>query len=243
MTFKYCLIALIFLPFTLCQSKKADTSDDAKQDDDWIYLFGGADTDQWRGAGMDHFPESGWYISDGELLNDGSSSGDLISKDQYTNFILEWEWRLFDVGGNSGLKYFVKEDFGEEGDRVLGLEYQMLDDERHEWMLAGKMKPNDYHTTAALYEFFEPAETKKLKPLGEFNHSKIISNGKHVEHWLNGVKVLEYERGGEDFLKMKKLSKFKNYPDFGLHEQGHLMLQDHQSKVGFRNIRIKLLEV
>lgn len=209
---------------------------------EWIYLFDGTSTDHWRGAHAEHFPDSGWYISDGELMNDGTSQGSLISKQEFSNFILEWEWRLFDEGGNSGLKYFVNENFGEDKNQVLGLEYQMLDDERHEWMVQGKMKPNDYHTTAALYEFFPPSQEKKMVSLGEFNKSKIVSDGNHVEHWLNGVKVVAYERGGEEFLKMKALSKFKGHPDFGLVEAGYLMLQDHSSQVGFKNIRIKILD-
>lgn len=190
---------------------------------------------------MSGFPQKGWDIVDGELVNDGSGSGNLISRSQYSSFILEWQWRLFDEGGNSGLKYFVKETDDASGKQALGLEYQMLDDMRHEWMKDGKMQPNDYHTTGALYEFFPPSPEKKMAPLGKFNVSRIVSDGNHVEHWLNGVKVVEYERGSEDFLAAKAKSKFKDLPEFGLHEQGHLLLQDHQSKVGFKKIRIQII--
>lgn len=237
---------LLSLLFSCNQLKKEAESDKAsskpKTDDQWVSLFDGSNTDHWRGAHMDHFPDSGWYISNGELLNDGSGKGNLISKSEYSSFILEWEWRLFDEGGNSGLKYFVKETSNDGGKQALGLEYQMLDDDRHEWMIEGKMKPNDFHTTGALYEFFPPSNEKKMSPLGEFNQSRIVSDGNHVEHWLNGVMTVKYERGGDAFLEMKALSKFKDLPDFGLYEQGHFLLQDHQSRVGFRNIRIKILD-
>ena len=241
------LVLIFTIAFFSCnqsstQNQKENATYHEESTSEWIMLFDGTSTDHWRAAHTDHFPDSGWYISDGELLNDGTSQGSLISVQEYSNFILEWEWRLFDEGGNSGLKYFVKESFGENNDQVLGLEYQMLDDTRHEWMKDGKMKPNDYHTTAALYEFFPPSYSKKMVPLGEFNTSKIVSDGKHVEHWLNGLMVVEYERGGEEFLKMKALSKFKEHPEFGVVDKGFLMLQDHSSRVGFRNIRIKILD-
>ena len=241
------LISLILfstLFFYQCNSNNNSNSNskDATPSDDWTYLFDGTSTENWRARHTSEFPDAGWYVDDEELLNDGSSKGDLLSKKQYGNFILEWEWRLFDEGGNSGLKYFVKETFGDAGNQVLGLEYQMLDDSRHEWMLDGRMKPNDYHTTGALYELFPPSAEKKMMPLGEFNKSKIVSKGSHVEHWLNGEIVVEYERGGDDFLEMKAQSKFKVHPQFGLHDEGYIMLQDHSSRVGFRNLRIKELD-
>ena len=103
------------------------------------------------------------------------------------------------------------------------------------------MKPNDYHTSGALYEFFPPSADKKLNPLGQFNTSRVVVQGNHVEHWLNGIKVLEYERGGEEFMAAKARSKFRDLPEFGLHKEGHILLQDHNTRVGFRNIRIKVL--
>ncbi len=232
-------VMLITLLYGCNNSKK---SDEVANEEVWINLFDGSNTDHWRGTHMTNFPESGWYISDGELLNDGTSQGNLISKDEYSNFVLEWEWRLFDEGGNSGLKYFVKETDDEKGKRALGLEYQMIDEDNHPMMKEGTMTPNDYHTTGALYELFPPSPDKKMAPLGEFNKSKIISDGKHVEHWLNGLKVVEYERGSDAFLEAKAKSKFKDNPPFGLYNEGHILLQDHSSRVGFRNIRIKILK-
>ena len=237
----YVLSLIMLLLICSCQnSSKSKLSVD--EDNEWTELFNGTSTDHWRGFHMDDFPPAGWNIEDGELRNDGSGAGGLITREQYDNFILEWEWRFFDEGGNSGVKYFVKERPDREGKDAYGLEYQMLDDDGHTWMKEGKMKPNDYHTAGALYEFFPPSAEKKLNELGQFNTSKLIVNDKHVEHWLNGIKVLEYERGGEEFLAMKAKSKFRDRPEFGLHKEGHILLQDHSSRVGFRDIRIRVLD-
>ncbi len=233
-----CLFLLLFI----CSCQNASKSGlSGGENEGWIGLFDGTGTDHWRGFHMEHFPDSGWYVENGELRNDGSGAGGLITRQQYANFILEWEWRLFDEGGNSGVKYFVKERPDREGKYAFGLEYQMLDDDTYTSRQEGTMQPNDYHTSGALYEFFPPSADKKLSPLGQFNTSRLVVEGKHVEHWLNGIKIVEYERGGERFLAAKAESKFRDLPEFGLHREGHILLQDHQSRVGFRNIRIKIL--
>jgi hypothetical protein len=144
-------------------------------------------------------------------------------------------------GGNSGLKYYVKEELTSEGSYGYGLEYQILDDDNHPWMLEGKMSPNDYHTIGALYEFFAPSETKVVKPLGQWNTSRIVSHKNQVEHWLNGRKVLSYERGGKEYKEQLNKSKFKDIENFGQEERGHILLQDHGSLVYFRNIKIREL--
>ena len=227
-----CKFLILLLLISGCQfSSKTDTS--GEEDNEWTELFNGSNTEHWRGFHMDDFPESGWNIEEGELRNDGSGAGGLITREQYANFILEWEWRLFDEGGNSGVKYFVKERSDREGKYAFGLEYQMLDDGGHAL--------DDYHTAGALYEFFPPVAEKQLLGVGQFNTSKLVVDGNHVEHWLNGLKVVEYERGGEEFLAMKAKSKFSDRPEYGLHKEGHILLQDHSSRVGFRNIRIKIL--
>ncbi|KPL16231.1 MAG: hypothetical protein AMS23_07805 [Bacteroides sp. SM1_62] len=225
------LLALLLLVLSCQNSSKSKLT--GYENNEWIELFNGTGTDHWRGFHMDHFPDSGWYVENGELRNDGSGAGGLITKEQYADFILEWEWRLFDEGGNSGVKYFVKERPDREGKYAFGLEYQLLDDDPH---------ANDYHTTGALYEFFPPSPEKQLLALGQFNASKLVVDGNHVEHWLNGLVVVEYERGGEEFLAARAKSKFRDRPDFGLHKEGNILLQDHQSRVGFRNIRIKILD-
>jgi hypothetical protein len=234
------LLGLMLLACSCQNASKSKVSENENLD--WIDLFDGTGTDHWRGFHMDHFPDSGWFVENNELRNDGSGAGGIITKEQYANFELEWEWRFFDEGGNSGVKYFVKERPERDGKYAYGLEYQMLDDGGHAWMLEGKMKPNDYHTAGALYEFFPPLPDKTLYGPGQFNTSKLVSVGNHVEHWLNGLKVVEYERGGEEFLDMKAKSKFHDRPEYGLHKEGHILLQDHSSRVGFRNIRIRILD-
>jgi len=174
---------------------------------------------------------------------DGSEStngGDVITLKEYgPDFELSWEWKMLTKGGNSGIKYFVKENLTTNGNYGYGLEYQILDDMNHPWMLEGKMQPDDYHTIGSLYEFFPASEVKQVKPLGEWNVSRIVSKDMHVEHWLNGEKILQYDRGGRKFQKMLKKSKFRDIENFGQEEKGHILLQDHGSQVHFRNIKIR----
>jgi inosose dehydratase len=212
----------------------------------WQLLFDGKTEKGWRGINQKSFPESGWFVANGELaVNavDGAESqngGDIITVKTYGDFELQWQWRMLSRGGNSGVKYFVEEGLADNSKHGIGLEYQILDDANHPWMIEGKMKPGDYYTVGALYGLYKPAN-KKLKLLNEYNDCRIISKGKHVEHWLNGVKVLEFERGSDDFKERVSQSKFKNIKNFGQAKEGHILLQDHGSKVYFRNIKIREL--
>ena len=201
----------------------------------WKLLFDGKNPSQWRSANQTGFPTKGWEIKEECLVSGGG--GNLVSKEEYGNFDLVWDWKMMDAGGNSGVKYFVKET----GKDALGIEYQMLDDAEHPWMKDGRMKPNDFHTVGAVYEIYPPSPNKIVKPVGQWNTSRVLSSGKHVEHWLNGVKVAEFERGSADFNARIAKSKFKDIPNFGLHEKGLLLLQDHGSVVWFRNIKIRTL--
>ena len=218
-----------------------------EQEGGWKLLFDGASVENWRGVNQESFPEHGWKIKNGEMISsaeDGAESGnggDVITKKQYGNFILTWEWKMESKGGNSGLKYFVQEGIGENKGYGYGLEYQILDDKNHAWMLEGKMKPNDYHTVGSLYELYPASSDKLPSPLGFWNESRIVSNGNHVEHWLNGKKILEIERGSADFKEKVAASKFKDVENFGILPQGYLLIQDHGSIVHFRNIKIKEL--
>jgi len=212
----------------------------------WELLFDGYSSRGWRGITRDEFPSLGWEILSGELRTiavDGSEStngGDVITLKEYgPDFELSWEWKMLTKGGNSGVKYFVKENLTTNGNYGYGLEYQILDDMNHPWMLEGKMQPDDYHTIGSLYEFFPASEVKQVKPLGEWNVSRIVSKDMHVEHWLNGEKILQYDRGGRKFQKMLKKSKFRDIENFGQEEKGHILLQDHGSQVHFRNIKIR----
>jgi hypothetical protein len=201
----------------------------------WKLLFDGKDPSQWRAANQEGFPSKGWEIREGCMVSGGG--GNLVSKEEYGNFDFVWEWKMMDKGGNSGVKYFVRED----GKDALGIEYQMLDDEGHPWMQDGRMHPNDYHTVGAIYELYPTASNKVTKPVGVWNTSRILSKGKHIEHWLNGVKVAECDRGSSDFNARIAKSKFKDIPNFGQYEKGLLLLQDHGSIVWFRNMKIRIL--
>lgn len=214
----------------------------------WKLLFDGKHTDQWRGINKESFPSTGWKVENGELIvyaEDGAESGnggDIITKKQYSNFILEWEWMMETKGGNSGVKYLVQEGIGSNNSYGYGLEYQILDDVNFKKILTGEMKLNDNRTMGSLYYLYPASPSKHPNALGTWNTSKIVCNGNHVEHWLNGQKILEYERGSEDFKDKIQASKFKNVPGYGLWRQGHILIQDHGSIVHFRNMKIKELK-
>jgi len=216
--------------------------------DKWELLFNGFSADKWRSVNQKSFPESGWEIKNGALVSyaiDGAESGnggDIISKSKYENFILKWEWKMDSKGGNSGLKYYVQEGIGENRKYGFGLEYQILDDNNHAWMLNGKMKANDYHTLGSMYELYPASEDKRANPLGLWNQSKIVCNKNKIEHWLNGVRILECDRSSQDFKEKIAASKFKDVEGYGLVPEGHILLQDHGSIVHFRNILIKEIE-
>lgn len=244
---RLCLLALTGTFFACGQPGAPENADEgpgsSANREEWRPLFDGKSTGGWRMAGRDTLPSAGWTIEDGILLvnaNESVKGGDIMTAEEYADFILEWEWKMLDTGGNSGVKYFVKENIAGNEEYGPGLEYQILDDANHPWMLEGKMQPGDYHTMGALYEVY-PAQNVSVNPPGEWNHSRIVAKGRHAEHWLNNVKILEYERGSDDFKKRVGESKFSKHRKYGEAEKGHIMLQDHGSKMAFRNIRIKEL--
>lgn len=213
----------------------------------WELLFNGKNTNLWRGINTPEFPSTGWKLENGDLIafaHNGAESGnggDIITKKQYGNFILKWEWKMETKGGNSGVKYFVQEGLGSNKGYGYGLEYQILDDEFHPWMLEGKMKPNDYRTIGSAYELYAASVDKQPSPLGLWNESMIVCKGSVIEHWLNGKKILEYNRNSDDFKAKIAASKFKDIPDFGVNAMGHILLQDHGSIIHYRNLKIKEL--
>ena len=246
------LMALCVSLLTMCcAAQKENTLTKKEQKDGWQLLFDGKTLNGWRGIYSDSLPKKGWAVENGELHvlaspggEESTNGGDLISTKEFDNFEITWEWKMLTKGGNSGLKYLVQEAKVKPRNRasVIGLEYQILDDDNHPWMLNGTMKPGDYYTVGALYNLYEPSPQRKVMPLGEWNTSKVISKGKHVEQWLNGIKVVEYERGSEDFEHRKAKSKFKDLKDFGENDKGAIVLQDHGAHVAFRNLKLKLLK-
>lgn len=203
----------------------------------WELLFDGQDLSHWRSIKNENFPSEGWGIEEGALVLDGEG-GDIITREKYGDFELTWDFKLTHEA-NSGIKYFVDSiNHHETGKAVInGPEYQIIDDLNHEGI---KDDPNGLSSTGSLYLIYAP-ENKTLNPEGEWNHARIISKDKHVEHWLNGKKVVEYEKGSADFLKRMNETKFKDYPNYGQVPEGHILITDHHDRVFFKNMRIRRL--
>ena len=175
-------------------------------------------------------PKGGWVAeADGTIHLDGGAGGNIISKLDYSNFVLEWEWKLAS-GGNNGIKYWVA-PLGEKKE-WLGIEYQMIDDQKHPDGMKGGS-----HTTASIYDIKEPAADKPVKPIGEWNVSKIVVKNGKLEHWLNGKLVCDADTATPEWTDRIAKSKFKNKPGFAP-GKGRIMLTDHQDETWFRNIKV-----
>lgn len=223
------LFSLLLTPLLLCAAEPNQLTPDEKAAG-WVLLFDGTTPKGWHSFRKATFPTKGWQVEAGWLHGLGQGGGDLLSDGVYDQFELQWDWKLAPAG-NSGLKYFVLDTRRS----ALGHEYQMLDDALNE---DGK---TDSHVTASFYDVLKPTVKPRTRPIGEINHSRILVQGNHVEHWLNGVKVLEYECGSPAVKAAVAQSKFKDVPSFGERAKGHLLLQDHGSKVWFRDIKIRVL--
>jgi len=185
------------------------------------------ETPTWRGFKSDALP-AGWMMSDEGVLTHTKGGGDVITEKEYENFVLELDWKI-SKGGNSGIFFHVSEDH----DYVWlgGPEMQVLDNEAH----ANGLKPET--SAGANYALHAPCEDV-TKPIGEWNHIKLVVDGPHVEHWMNDTKLLAYELWSDDWKARVAASKFKDMPPYGLGKTGHIALQDHGDIVSFRNITI-----
>jgi hypothetical protein len=168
---------------------------------------------------------------------EGGVGGDIITVAKYSDFELKADFRIT-PGCNSGIKIFVDPELNKGPGSSIGLEYQILDDALHP---DAKLGRDGNRTMGSLYDLYPPARDKHMNPMGEWNSARIISSGPHVEHWLNGQKILEYTRFTPEFRQRVKESKFKVWPNFGELHEGYILLQDHGSEVSFRNIKIRVL--
>ena len=236
-------IATLFIVAPAQDKTPANQLTGAEKAAGWRLLFDGKTFDGWRGFHSDKVP-AGWVLEDGCIKKVpahgelGQAGGDLITVDQFDNFELSVEWKLA-KGTNSGIKYLVSESLPPTGRSAVSFEYQVLDDESHPDAKAG-IAGN--RTAGSLYDLIPASKNKKLNPIGEFNLTRIVVKGNHIEHWLNGVKVLEFERGGEKLKQHIAESKFKNTKGFGETAKGHILLQDHGDAVWYRNIKIRELK-
>ncbi len=195
----------------------------------WRLLFDGKSTAGWRAYRADSMP-AGWQVVDGALTRVGRA-GDILTREQFANFELTLDWKIAE-GGNSGIMYRVSED--DDADYWSGPEMQVLDDERHP----------DAHSrlTAAGSDYgIYASPAGVVNPAGTWNRVRIVVNRNHVEHWLNGLKVVEYELGSDDWTERVAASKFAPHPHYGRNKSGYIALQDHGDWVAYRNIKIRVL--
>ncbi len=212
----------------------------AEQAQGWRRLFNGRDTDYWRGVHNRTFPPRGWRVADGELIVEGHGAniaqrgGDIITRERFVAFEFQTDF-LVGAKGNSGIKYNVND--------ALGLEYQVLDDDGHP---DGALGEDRNRTMASLYDLIPSARKVNGRSVprrvGDWNHARIVFRPDGVvQHWLNDFKVVEYVRGSDDFLARIARSKYRDIPNFGRHEDGHILLQDHGDEVRYRSIKVRVL--
>ncbi|NJN41800.1 MAG: DUF1080 domain-containing protein [Flammeovirgaceae bacterium] len=221
---------LILLLLTICIAACSAQSKKSK----WQSLFDGKSMDGWR-TYQDKENDT-WEVKDGALhckpMSEAKLRADLITEGEYDNFELSLEWKITS-NGNSGIMFRVSEEY--EHSYYSGPEYQVLDDEGY------KDRETELHFTGANYDM-HPAGEKKLNPVGQWNETRILVNQNHVEHWLNGQKILEYEIGSDDWNVRKENSKWKNVNGYAVPTKGHIALQDHDSEAWYRNIKIRVIK-
>ena len=205
--------------------------------ENWISLFDGKTLNGWHSFNKTGTIQN-WAIEDGAMVCLGAAAdangGDIVTNSAYENFELKWEWKITKEG-NSGVMYHVIEDPKYTAPYQTGPEYQMIDD------VDFPQKLEDWQKTGADYAMNTANDQKKLQPVGDWNTSKIIFNKGHVEHWLNGAKIVAFQAWDAEWTKKKTEGKWKDYPDYGSAKTGLIALQDHGHKAYFKNIMIKKL--
>jgi len=241
------IIAVIFLYLNACISPTVvpNSLTNKELESGWQLLFDGKTTNGWRGVLKESFPDKGWKVENGRLIVvKGGGGGDILTIDKYRSFELKAEFKITE-GANSGIKYFVVESAPQK--YAYGLEYQILDDERHSDAKQYTTVPGS-RTLASVYDMIPARMDKPFKGIGQWNEVLIrVLPDNHIEHWLNGVKVLEYERCTDYYKSLVKSSKYaapsynENGIVFGEVPEGHILLQDHGDEVSYRNIKIREL--
>ena len=220
------LLASFFIPV-----QKADnTLTDAEKKGGWVLLFDGKTTDKWKT--YQNLPADSWEVVNGEMhcKKDGvTNHADLVTKEEYPSFELLLDWKI-DKACNSGLLYHVSEKH--KAAYETGPEYQLIDDLGYE----GKLE--NWQKSGADYAMHPPSKIA-AKPAGQYNHTRLLVNGAHVEHWLNGVKVADFNAWTPEWEKLKAAGKWKDYPDYGKFKTGVIDLQDHDGGIWFKNIKIR----
>jgi hypothetical protein len=222
----------------------------AEKEAGWVLLFNGRNLKGWQGLGLAGIPQGRWIAAAGAITNVPAQDAregkddrpprrfDLATTALFEDFELSFEWKV-GPNGNSGLKYNVSEDmsraYSETRNAAIGFEYQVLDD-----ALNPDARVGAHRAAASLYDIV-PVSGSVLKPVGAYNASRIVLNGNHGEHWLNGTKVLEYDLGSPEFADRLAASKFKDIPGFAVKRRGHIVLQDHGDPVWFRNLKLREL--
>lgn len=209
------------------------------QKDNWEILFNGADVSKLKGYQMAHFPSSAWEVKDDALkTKTGVANVDLLTKSEYKNFELSFEWKT-SVGGNSGVFFHIREDEKQEAGNgnspnwLTNYEMQLLDD-------VNFYDKEPKRSAGALYDLITP-QNKTLLPVGEYNTSRLVVQDDKVEHWLNGNKVVAYKMDSPELNNLISRSKFKDIPSFGKSRNGHIAFQHHGQEFWFRNIKIRKL--
>lgn len=221
----------------------ANTISDREAAQGWKLLWDGKTTEGWRGAKLDTFPAKGWSIDNGILKvqkSDGGEStngGDIVTTRPFKNFMLKVDFKITE-GANSGIKYFVDTNLNKGEGSAIGCEFQILDDKRHP---DAKLGVANNRTLGSLYDIIAAPANKPFRN-GFFNTAMVVVQDNHVEHWLNGVKIVEYDRNNQMWQALVNFSKYKDWPNFGNAEEGLILLQDHGDEVSFQNIKIKELK-